>query len=135
MPVGFRNVLTKQSFQGIIAYPSLINYCIEACSMDRMTMLSESIDALDPYSDERDAFATAILGGSIPMPFDSEGRVILTESFIQESDIKDKAIFVGKGVTFEIWSPHHFEEYAQKARQIAKTKRANLHLASRHSTN
>jgi MraZ protein len=128
VPANFRSTLANQEYKGIIAYASFVNGCIEACGMDRIKRLSDSIDNLDPYSDERDAFATTILGGSVQLPFDKEGRVMLTEELIKQAGIEDKAVFVGKGATFEIWNPDIFDEYASKARDLAKKQRANLRL-------
>lgn len=98
--------------------------------MDRIEQLSESIDALDPFAEERDAFATTILGGSVQLPLDSDGRVMLPEEFCQEVGIADKVTFVGKGKTFELWQPEKYEIYAQHARELAKKERANLRLAA-----
>lgn len=128
VPANFRATLNDQSFKGIIAYQSFTNNCIEACGIDRIERLSESIDSLDPYSDERDAFATTILGGSVQLAFDSEGRIMLPEDLLKEAGITEGAVFVGKGATFEIWDPIKFEEYASKARDLAKRERANLRL-------
>ncbi len=128
VPAPFRAVLMNQAFGGIIAYSSFVNPCIEACSMERLERLSSSIDTLDPYSDERDAFATTILGGSVQLPFDGEGRVLLPESLLQNAKIDEQAVFVGKGATFEIWQPAAFELYSQKARDLAKEQRATLRL-------
>lgn len=93
-----------------------------------MTQISQSIDNLDPFSEERDAFATAILGGSVQLTFDSEGRVSLPENLLKKAHLKDQAAFVGKGQTFEIWEPQRFEEYMAKAKKNAKEKRNLLHL-------
>ncbi len=131
IPANFRATLSEQKFQGIIAYSSFVNGCIEACSMERIEQLSESIDNLDPYSDERDAFAATILGGSIQLAFDSEGRVMLPVGLMEEAGVKDKVAFVGKGATFEIWNPEEFNKYAEKARELAKKQRANLRLSKK----
>lgn len=128
MPASFRGVLGKEDFAGIIAYSSFVNPCIEACGMTRIQRLSESIDALDPFSTERDAFATSILGGSVQLAFDSEGRVTLPELLLDAAHITEEAAFVGKGETFEIWNPKELADYAAKARALAKTKRATLQL-------
>jgi MraZ protein len=135
VPANFRASLSKQEYKGIVVYPSFVNSCVEACGMDRIERLSESIDELDPYSDERDAFAATILGGSMQLPFDKEGRVMLPESFLNEVGISDKAVFVGKGATFEIWEPKAFEEYSSKARDLAKRQRANLRLNKKGGSN
>lgn len=128
VPSQYRAALSKEKFSGIVTYPSFVNPCIEACGMERMERLSESIDGLDPYSETRDAFATAILGGSVQLSFDGEGRVMLPEELLKIANIKDSAVFVGKGQTFEIWQPESFESYSEKARIIAKQERAALQL-------
>lgn len=133
VPASFRAVLSQQSFTGIVAYSSFVNPCIEACGIDRMEQISKSVDALDPYSEVRDAFATAILGGSVQLPFDGEGRIILTESLIEIAQLKEMAIFVGKGTTFEIWEPEAFNHYALRARKLAQEQRATLRLSHHDS--
>ena len=126
VPANFRAVLTPQSFAGIIAYNSFVNPCIEASGYDRLEQLSNAIDRLDPFSAEHDAFATAILGGSVQMPFDGEGRIILPEELIAYAKLSEQACFVGKGKTFEIWNPELYTTYAAKAREHAKAQRALL---------
>ena len=126
VPASFRAVLANQNFAGIVAYGSFINPCIEACGIDRLENLYNSIDSLDPFSSERDAFVTTILGGSVQISFDSEGRVMLPEALIETANITEKATFVGKGATFEIWQPDSFKEHFEKARKEALEKRASL---------
>jgi MraZ protein len=126
IPSPFRTSLAQESFAGIIIYPSFINPCIEACSYTRITKISDLIDGLDPYSSDRDAFATAILGGSVQLGFDSDGRVTIPAEMFAECNITDNACFVGKGQTFEIWNPDIYKDYFAKSREIAKNNRAVL---------
>ena len=128
VPAQFRAALTEESFGGIIVYSSFVHGCIEACGMSRIEKLSAGIDNLDPFSDERDAFATAVLGGSSQLQFDSEGRVMLPPELMTASNIVEDVVFVGKGPTFEIWEPKQFEEYSIKARKLALEKRSSLRL-------
>ena len=129
VPAQFRASLVNEDFSGMIVYESFINDCIEGCDIERIKKLSESIDNLDPFSEERDAFATAVLGGSTQLTIDSDGRVILPEILLKKVKIKDSAVFVGKGSTFEIWQPQKFEEYMVKAKKDAKEKRNLLRLS------
>ena len=128
VPVQFRASLVNESFSGVIVYESFVNECIEGCDLERIQKLSESIDNLDPFSEERDVFATAVLGGSMQLTIDGDGRVILPEALLSKAKIKDTAVFLGKGSTFEIWQPKKFEEYMAKAKKEAKEKRNFLHL-------
>lgn len=134
IPANFRSAIGDQSFKGIIVYYSFINNCIEACDMERIKLISESIDNLDPYSEERDALATAILGGSMQLSFDSEGRVMLPQDLMKLSEINDQAAFVGKGATFEIWEPDKFSAYSCKARELARQERSKLHFNLRNKS-
>ena len=98
VPAAFRQAICDQKFLGVVVYESFINQSIEGCGIDRITQLSDSIDDLDPFSETRDAFATAILGGSVQLSFDGDGRIILPNSLIEFANLKDTATFVGKGV-------------------------------------
>lgn len=128
VPAQYRAVLVNQEFNGIITYVSFINHCIEASGIDRFVKLNEFIENLDPFSEERDAFAAAILGGSQQLSFDSEGRIVLPEEYIAELELEDNVTFVGKGDTFEIWNPSQFMAYAERSRAVAKEKRSSLKI-------
>jgi MraZ protein len=126
VPAPFRSVLAGQHYNGIIVYPSFVHPCAEACGMSRIEKMYQRIEALDPFSEERDAFATAIMGGSVQLPFDGEGRVVLPESILAQAKITSAGIFVGKGETFEIWEPKAFREHEAASRELAKAKRGAL---------
>jgi len=77
VPAPFRAAIQGQSFKGIIAFRSYREAAIEACAMDRMERLSDSIDALDQFSEEQDDFASTIFADSHQLPIDGDGRIIL----------------------------------------------------------
>ncbi len=122
MPSQFRSSLVNPDFSGVVVYESFVNDCIEGCDIDRIRKISESIDNLDPFSQDRDALATALLGGSFQLSIDADGRVILPEALLKKAKIKNTAVFVGKGPTFEIWNPEKFEEYMSKSKKDARGK-------------
>lgn len=128
MPAQFRVSLVNENYSTMVVYESFINQCIEGCDIERIKKISESIDDLEPFSEERDAFATAVLGGSVQLSIDGDGRVILPENLLKTAKIKDNAVFVGKGSTFEIWEPKSFNIYLEKAKAEAKLKRNMLRL-------
>ena len=131
VPPAFRAVLQNQNFNGVIMYPSFVHGCIEACGMDRIEALHAQMESLDPFSEERDAFATAILGGSVQLPLDGEGRVVIPENLLADAKIAGKAVFVGKGATFEIWEPGAHAAHAAAARDLAKRQRLQLKSSPR----
>ena len=126
VPVSFRTALSTEHFAGIIAYSSIKNKCIEVCSFERLEHLSKIIQSLDPYSEERDAFETIILGGAVQLPFDKEGRIIIPKGLCEYADLKDQVCFVGKGGVCELWNPTEFMKYSQEAKRIAKENKLLL---------
>ena len=130
VPAQFRAALASQvkteGFEGIIAYPSPLNPCIEACGMNRIIKMNERLEQLDPYSQERDALLAVLFGGSSQLSFDGEGRVMLPEQLIATANLSEQAIFVGKGEVFEIWQPEDFTEYSKRTQAIVQEKRFPL---------
>ena len=120
VPAPFRAVLTGQTFQGIVAYPSLSEPAIDASGIDRMAMLSNRLDAEDPFAAEYDPRADAIFGDSVQLSFDPEGRVMLPEILRQHAAIGDQAAFVGRGPTFQIWEPEAMRRSRAEIRQRAR---------------
>ncbi len=130
VPSQFRAIVANEEFGGIVLYQSFINECLEGCAMSRIEAISERIDALDPFSEEHDAFASTILGGSVQLPFDGEGRIVIPVEMLEGIGIDEEAIFVGKGKTFEIWHPQKFALHAENSRKLALAKRNMLHAKS-----
>lgn len=119
IPVSFRSVLAEESYAGVIMYQSIKNPCIEGCGISRIEELSRIIQYLDPYSPERDAFETIMLGGSTQVPFDSEGRIIVPKDLINYAKLENQVSIVGKGQVFEIWNPETLTKHISKAKDIA----------------
>lgn len=91
-------MLLLRNFSGIIVYPSFKNKYIECCSISRLEELSRIIQNLDPYSGEREAFETIVLGEAVQLQFDNEGRVILPNSLMEQVGITTQGCFVKKGL-------------------------------------
>jgi MraZ protein len=126
VPSGYRQSASTDSFAGVVVYPSIRNKCIEACSLTRLKEVAEMIYNLDPYSEERDAFETIILGESVQLSFDPEGRVVLPKHLIEFAGIEQNASFIGKGQIFEIWKPELFEDHLSKVKEIAANNKLLL---------
>jgi MraZ protein len=126
VPAQFRAFLAAQEFPGIVAYVSPLHACVEACGMGRLMKINQRVERFDPYSEERDAFATTLFGESVQLAFDPEGRVMLPESLLEAAHLKENATFVGKGEIFEIWEPKAFEVHAKRARELVRENRYKL---------
>ena len=116
----------RQSFSGVIVFPSFVAPAIEASGIDHIERLSAGIDQFDPFSDEHDAFAISILADSHQLSFDSEGRIVLPDVLREHAGISDHAAFVGRGATFQIWEPEAFRACQEEARKRARDGRTSL---------
>jgi len=123
VPAPFRAALAAESFQGIIAYPSLTDPAIDAFGRAALEDLSRrqmerTLQAGD--------FEAALIGGgdsvvetimalAHEVPFDGEGRIILPAALTEAAGIDERATFVGRGARFQIWSPENFERHQKVA--------------------
>ena len=126
MPAPFRSYLSNLGYNGIICFPSFNNQSIESWPQDRIEKISNTIDALNPFEEKKDYFATSILSESINLQFDSEGRISLTPKLLKHAKIKNNMLFVGQGKTFQIWEPKNFLKFRSLARKKAFQNRSNL---------
>lgn len=130
VPAQFRQTLASQSFPGIIAFRSYRAAAIEACGIDFMERLNDSIASMDLFSDAHDDLAATIFADSMQLPFDGEGRIILPPRLAEHAGITDRAAFVGKGPVFQIWEPDALETYKDAARERARAQGLTLPLRS-----
>ncbi len=126
VPASFRSYLSNLGYNGVICFPSFNNQSIEAWPQNRIEKISNSIDALNPFEEKKDFFATSILSESINLQFDSEGRISLPLRLQKHSKIRNSMLFVGQGKTFQIWEPTAFEKFKARARKKSNINRASL---------
>jgi len=125
VPASFRSYLSNLGYNGVICYPSFNNNCIEAWPQDRIEKISNAIDSLNPFEENKDYFATSILSESTDLQFDSEGRILITSKLLKHAKIKNFMLFVGQGKTFQIWEPSNYEKF-----KVTAKRRSNIHRAS-----
>ena len=126
VPASFRSYLGSMGYNSIVCYPSFNNASIDACPQSRIEKLSNSIDSLNPFEENRDVFATSVLADSVNLHFDSEGRISIPNKLLDHAKIKQSMLFVGQGKTFQIWEPKLFEKFKAQARKKANLNRASL---------
>jgi MraZ protein len=125
VPAPFRLALTGQNFNGIIAFPSFKLPALEASGIDRMEEVSDRIDQLAEFSEDRDALSS-ILADAETLAFDGEGRIVLPEALCKHAGITETAAFVGRGRTFQIWEPQRFQTHQQEMRERARRQGTTL---------
>ncbi len=128
VPAPFRAALAEQSFKGVVVFRSCKAMALDCMGMDRMEALSQSLDALDLFSDAQDDFAATLFADARPLAFDNEGRILLPEDLITHAQLGEQAAFVGRGRTFQIWEPAAFATYQAEARSRVKSAGLTLKL-------
>ncbi len=128
VPAAFRAALSSESFQGFVAFRSYKFPAIECCSFSRMQRLSQSVDALDLFSDAQDDLAATIFADAQQIPIDGDGRVILPKMLLDYAHLEEQIAFVGRGATFQIWEPKAFALLQAKARASVKEHQVTVKL-------
>lgn len=84
-------------FQCLVGYDANYSAVIQEKSEKR---LGESPDALAELDLQASLFA-----GTVDVPYDPSGRIILPPRLKRRADIADLALFVGMGGEFQVWNP------------------------------
>ena len=124
IPASFRQVLAKDGFAGVYAYPSLDAPALDCGGNALIAEIDALLQTMPPYSQARDAFATALLGMSEVLRLDAEGRVFFEERLKTALGLGDEAVFVGQGHKFQIWEPTRFQAHLEQARERVRRLRA-----------
>lgn len=130
VPKAFRDSLSEQNseFAGVYAFPHYKAAAIEFCGESFMQRLTESIDVLDMFSDERDDLASILLENAHPLPFDPEGRITLPKELTAHASLDKEALFVGRAKSFLIWDPALHKEHTAQVFERARASGATLKL-------
>lgn len=131
VPAPFRNILAKESCEGVFCYPALDEQALDAGGNRLIETIHGLLDNLNPYSDERDHLATALFGVSEMLKLDTDGRVILSEKLKAHAGIEDAVTFVGLGDKFQIWEPGRFEANLAAGREQLRELKQLLGAARR----
>ena len=126
MPASYRSYLSSLGYNGVVCYPSFNNQALEACALNRIEKLSDTIDALNPFEEKRDIFSTSVLAESVNLHFDTEGRISIPNKLLKHAKIKSSILFVGQGKTFQIWEPNAYEKFRIQAKRKANLNRSSL---------
>jgi MraZ protein len=120
VPAAYRSALGTDSYQGVIAYPSLTESVLEAFGRDALEELNrrrfeQSLEGGDfaqtLIGKSDDGLVETIMAISSELPFDGEGRIIIPSRLIEHIGIVDRATFVGRGTRFQIWAPDTYEKH------------------------
>ena len=126
LPSDYRAIVKELSTE-IVCYRSLSAPCIEGCLEDTLDKLATEIEnSTDFFSETQDNLTNLIFGDAKRFPFDSTGRIVLTDKLLQHAGITDAAVFVGKGRKFQIWNPENWAKEEARIRAEALKNRPVL---------
>ena len=131
VPAPFRAVLAKDGFEGLFVHPSLDAPALDCGGNRLLSEINAFLEAMPPYSQEREDMATALLGTSEVLRLDPEGRVMLSERLRSILGLEEQAAFVGQGHKFQIWEPNRFAAHLEAAK--ARVRRLRAEFGSRQA--
>lgn len=126
VPSDFRNVLKGDDFQGVILFHSFTDKCIEGFTMSRMEQMADATDNLDLFGEENQNLNSLIFSDARQLAFDITGRIVIPSDLLEFAGITDKALFVGRGKTFQIWNETDFYKAQENVRNKASKSRPSL---------
>lgn len=126
LPSDYRAIVKELSTE-IVCYRSLSSRCIEGCLEETLDKLAQDIEtSTDFFSETQDNLTNLIFGDAKRFPFDSTGRIVLTDKLLSHANITDSAVFVGKGRKFQIWNPENWAKEEKRIRAEALKNRPSL---------
>ena len=126
LPADYRAIV-KDTGSEIVCYRSLSAPCIEGCLEELLDKLATEMEnSLDFFSQEQDDISNLVFGDAKRYPFDSTGRIMLSDKLLKHAEIKNNAVFVGKGRKFQIWNPENWAKEEARIRAEVLKKRPSL---------
>ena len=126
VPAKYREILEAQGSRALYCRASFVEPSIVAGGSVWISKLTHLVEGHDPSSEVHDDFAYSLLGETIELGFDPEGRVALPNELITHAKLSEAASFVGLGGYFEIWEPRALQIRLIQARRAASERRGLL---------
>ena len=126
VPAKYREILEAQGSRALYCRASFVEPSIVAGGSIWISKLTNMVEGHDPSSEVHDDFAYSLLGETIELGFDPEGRVALPNELIGHAKLSEAASFVGLGGYFEIWEPRALQIRLIQARRAASERRGLL---------
>ena len=117
LPSSFRSILIEKNKIELVLFKSLKHQSIEGCGYSYIEDIAKRIDKLDIFSDDQDDFTTSIFSELKLVSLDSEGRFIIPNELCKYADIKEEAVFIGRGHSFQIWNPDLVKKRQEQSRK------------------
>lgn len=120
VPADFRRALETEKGLRFFCLKGLYGPRLECGGSDFIAGYLTEIEALPIFSDEREMIEEHILGSIRPLPFDSEGRVVLPDDYRAHANLTERALFQGRGKHFLILDAAGSEQRVAATREAAR---------------
>lgn len=97
--------------------------------MSRMEQMASATDQMGIFDSETDDLSAMLFADARPLTFDVTGRIVIPSDLLTHAGITDRAIFVGRGNSFQIWNPDAFRAAQEKSLNNLRTTRPNLKIS------
>lgn len=129
VPASFRASVSNDRFAGVVLYRSFTANCIEGLSMTRMEQLAQATDKMGVFDSGLDDLSAMLFADARPLSFDVTGRIVIPEDLLKHAGITDKALFVGRGNSFQIWNPEAFRKAQEQSLKNLRASRPDLKIS------
>lgn len=127
VPAPFRAALGNGAGTSeVIIFRSLQAQALDACSIDYLDQLGAALDDPETPPEYRDLIETTVFGGSVRLPIDPEGRIILPQDFVDFAGVVENCAFVGRRKIFQIWDPETLKAHEAASREQARANNISL---------
>ena len=97
--------------------------------MSRMEKMANATDQVGVFDSELDDLSAMLFADARPLAFDVAGRIIIPNDLLQHAGITERAIFVGRGNSFQIWNPEAFRNAQEKSLNKLRSSRPNFKIS------
>ena len=128
VPASFRASITNEKFAGVVLFRSFTHNCIEGMTMSRMEQMAAATDKMGIFDSDLDDLTAMLFADARELSFDVTGRIVIPADMLTHAGITDRAVFVGRGNSFQIWNPDTFRVAQEKSLSNLRAARPNLKL-------
>ena len=97
--------------------------------MSRLAQLAAATDKMGVFDNTLDDLTAMLFADARPLQFDVTGRIMIPSDLLTHAGITDRAVFVGRGNSFQIWNPDAFHRAQDAALARLRTARPDFKIA------
>ena len=97
--------------------------------MSRMEQMASATAQMGIFDRETDDLSAMLFADARPLNFDVTGRIVIPSDLLAHAGITERAVFVGRGNSFQIWNPDAFRLAQEKSLHNLRTTRPNLKIS------